>query len=83
MSNPTAFQRPRPRQGFTLVEILVVIVIIGILMGIAIPAISRAILTARQTAIRLELSSMERGIENYREKIGDYPPDFSDADGPC
>ncbi|KAA1257753.1 Type II secretion system protein G precursor [Rubripirellula obstinata] len=65
------------RPGFTLVEILVVIAIIGILMGIAIPAINGARETANITAIKMELSSMERGLENYRETYGDYPPDFS------
>ncbi len=68
-----------PRHGFTLVEILVVITIIGILTAIAIPAINNAVRTARQTAIRMEISSIETAIEKYREKYGDYPPDFSDS----
>ncbi|EMI20564.1 protein containing Prepilin-type cleavage/methylation [Rhodopirellula maiorica SM1] len=66
------------RHGFTLVEILVVITIIGILTAIAIPAVNNAVKTARQSAIRMEVSSLETAIEKYREKYGDYPPDFSD-----
>ncbi|TWU22902.1 Fimbrial protein precursor [Novipirellula galeiformis] len=67
------------RHGFTLVEILVVITIIGILTAIAIPAINNAVRTARQTAIRMEVNSLEQAVEKYREKYGDYPPDFSDG----
>ncbi|GAA5504918.1 type II secretion system protein [Novipirellula caenicola] len=66
------------RHGFTLVEILVVITIIGILTAIAIPAVNNAIRTTRQGVIRMEISSLETAIEKYREKYGDYPPDFSD-----
>ncbi len=69
---------PVDRRGFTLVELLVVIAIIGILMGIAVPAIFGVIETAKSTKQRLELSQIEQAIERYQEKYGDYPPDFSD-----
>ncbi len=74
--------RPTPRhiatRGFTLVEILVVIVIIGILAGLAIPAISGAVRRATITAQKLEVDTLARAVEQYREKYGDYPPDGSD-----
>lgn len=63
--------------GFTLVEVLIVIVIIGILAGIAIPAITNAIATGKTTKMRMEISALEQAIERYRDKYGDYPPDFS------
>jgi prepilin-type N-terminal cleavage/methylation domain-containing protein len=66
------------RPGFTLVEILVVITIIGILAGIAIPAIVRARTTANTAFLRNECANFEQAIEAYRLKYGDYPPDFSD-----
>jgi len=65
------------RQAFTLVELLVAIAIIGILMSIAIPAITSSINRARITTIRLEVSSLEQAIEKYLQEYGDYPPDFS------
>ena len=71
--------RPRPNvhSGFTLVEILTVIVIIGILMGIAIPAIVIAINRGRTSKVRLEIGALEQAIEQYQQEYGDYPPDFS------
>jgi prepilin-type N-terminal cleavage/methylation domain-containing protein len=66
------------RNAFTLVELLVAIAIIGILMSIAIPAIMRSITTAKATSIRMEVSALEQAIEQYQQKYGDYPPDFSD-----
>ena len=66
------------RHGFTLVELLVVIAIIGILMGIAVPAIFGVIGTAKSNKQRLEIGGIEQAVERYQEKYGDYPPDFSD-----
>jgi type II secretory pathway pseudopilin PulG len=60
------------------VEILVVIAIIGILMGIAIPAVTNGVRRARVTAMRLEIKSLEEAVEKYQLQYGDYPPDFSD-----
>lgn len=68
----------RQKLGFTLVELMVVIMIIGILTAIAIPAINRAVIAGRQTAIRMEINALEQAVENYMLKYGDYPPDGSD-----
>jgi prepilin-type N-terminal cleavage/methylation domain-containing protein len=70
----------RNARGFTLVEILTVIVIIGILSAILIPAVN-AVRTSVNTAyLRSECSSIETAIEAYKLKYGDYPPDFSNLE---
>lgn len=67
----------KPKPGFTLVELMIAIVIIGILMAIAIPAINKTITTGKQTAIRMEINALEQAIEKYMQEYGDYPPDGS------
>ena len=64
--------------GFTLVELLVVIAIIGVLMSIALPAINMVRRRALVTRVAAEVTQMASAIEAYRERHGDYPPDFGD-----
>ena len=66
--------------GFTLVEVLVAITIIGILAGILIPAITGAVRTAKEAAIRMEVGNIDQALEAYKLQYGDYPPDFYDWD---
>lgn len=75
--NHTTAPRHRNLRGFTLVELLMVIVIIGILLGIAVPAIMGAISRGNATEMRMEIGAIEQAIERYHDKYGDYPPDFS------
>ena len=64
------------RHAFTLVELLVVIAVIGVLVGLAIPAIARARRTAIASAMKAEVTNIENGINSYNTKYGDYPPDM-------
>lgn len=67
------------RQGFTLIEVLMVIAIIGVLVAIAIPALNVARQSILQSAIALETTTIANAIEQYKQKFGDYPPDGSNA----
>ncbi|RMF43382.1 MAG: type II secretion system protein [Planctomycetota bacterium] len=71
--------RPRPRRAFTLIEVLTVIAIIGILVGLLVPAINIARRTILQRAIALETQTLADAVEKYRQKYNDYPPDGSSA----
>jgi prepilin-type N-terminal cleavage/methylation domain-containing protein len=68
------------RQAFTLVEMLVVIVIIAILAGLLLPAINMARNAALRGRIAIEIQQIGAGIEAYKLKFTDLPPDFSDRD---
>ncbi len=74
----TTKPQPQSRNGFTLVEMLVVILIIGLLMTISVAAVTRALTSGRQTALRLEINALSQAVEQYMQKYGDYPPDGSD-----
>ncbi len=65
------------RSGFTLVEILMVVAIIGILVGLVVPAVNMALRTVRKRAIALEVQAIEGAVQQYKNKYGDFPPDGS------
>jgi prepilin-type N-terminal cleavage/methylation domain-containing protein len=65
------------RTAFTLVEMLTVIVIISLLAALIVPAVMSAIKTARQGAMKMEVTNLAMALENYRNQMGEYPPDFS------
>lgn len=58
---------PRTRRalGFTMIELMVVLSIIVIFMGIAIPMYNRSILRARERALRSELTTLNKLIVQY------------------
>ncbi len=65
----------RSRPAFTLIEVLTVIAIIGILVGLLVPAINVARHTILQRAIALETQTLADAVEKYRQKYNDFPPD--------
>ncbi|MBN2295885.1 MAG: prepilin-type N-terminal cleavage/methylation domain-containing protein [Pirellulales bacterium] len=65
------------RRGFTLVELLTVIVIIGILAGLISAAAIPAIRAAKRATIKAEIAQLSASLEAYKTKFGDYPPDFA------
>lgn len=67
----------RTRPGFTLVEMLTVIVIIGILASLITAAAIRARTTARVAVIKAEINQIEMALDLYKKEVGEYPPDFA------
>jgi len=65
------------KTAFTLVELLVVMAIIGILTGLLIPTIRGVMMRAQVTRVVMEIKQLESGLEAYKKKFDDYPPDFS------
>lgn len=63
-----------PQQGFTLIELMIVVAIIAILGGIAIPAYNQYIEDSAVSATKFNLESMRLSVEDYRLDYDDYPP---------
>jgi prepilin-type N-terminal cleavage/methylation domain-containing protein len=72
-SRPAASSAHR---GFTLVEMLVVITIIGILASLGTVAVFKALEAAKRARIKVEITNLSNAIESYRLKFGDYPPSY-------
>ncbi len=53
------------QDGFTLIELVVVISVIAILLAIAIPIYSRSILSARERALKSDLATLRQDIWRY------------------
>jgi len=64
---------------FTLVELVMVISIIALLMGMILPAVSKAKEQAKKTQARTEMNSMKVAITQYETTYG-YLPTASGAD---
>jgi general secretion pathway protein G len=63
----------RRKAGFTLIEILLVVVIIGILAGIGIPALSGKSEKAKIAQAQGNINMLSMGIREYEIMNGDYP----------
>lgn len=66
-------KRKGPQRGFTLIEIMVVIVILGILAGLIVPRIMGRPEEARRTKAALTLRSLDSALKLYKLDNGVYP----------
>jgi len=64
----------RRRQGVTLLELLVVLVILSLLATLAVGVYSKEVVRARYARTRAEISELEVAINRYFVDVGEYPP---------
>ena len=74
-------KRSRPHQGFTLVEILIVVIILGILAAIVIPQFTNASQNARESSLQSTLQTLRSQIQLYKLQHGDQLPDLVGTGG--
>lgn len=65
----------KPARGFTMIELLTVIAVIGILMALLLPVLANVRRNAKETATRSLIKSIETAIAAYEFDWGVYPPD--------
>lgn len=68
--------------GFTLVEVMIVIIILGVLAGIAVPRFTVSSEDAKQSALNVDISVLERATELYKHQHrGQWPGARKYTDG--
>ncbi len=71
-------RRPKRSRGFTLVELLVVILILGLLVGLVAPRFFGGVEKAKQEAARLQMAHFKTAIAGYMLDTGSLPQSLQD-----
>ena len=77
--NPSSSRRRAGSdRGFTLIEILIVITIIGILVTLAQPSYNRAVTSAKEAALKENLFILRDRIDQFYADNGKYPASLNE-----
>jgi prepilin-type N-terminal cleavage/methylation domain-containing protein len=72
--------RTKNSKGFTLVEILIVVAILGILAAIVLPEFQGHVQQAKEAAAKDNLRILREAIERYAAEHNDVPPGYNNND---
>lgn len=68
-------QQNNPERGFTLIELMVVVAIVGILAAIAYPSYTSQIARGRRADARVQLASAQQWVEKFYSENYNYATD--------
>ncbi len=72
-STETGSGEARIPNGFSLIELLIVVSVIGILATMAVPTYQASVLKAKETALRQDLFTLRDVLDQHRADRGKYP----------
>lgn len=61
------------KKGYTLLELMIVVAIVGILVTLAIPTFHQSAMKAKEAALKQNLFTMRAVLDQYYADRGDYP----------
>src|SRR3990172_2576866 len=64
--------------GFTIIELMIVMAILGILLTIAAPQLKQSLVKARESVLRENLFQMREALDQYYADNGKYPDALTD-----
>jgi general secretion pathway protein G len=73
MTSTQIFRPNRLRQGFTLVELLVVLVILTLLAGLVGPRFLNQLGGAKSKTAAVQIADLEKGLDLFKLDVGRYP----------
>lgn len=73
----------RNNKGFTLIELMVVVAIVGLILGIAIPSYSNQVVRARRTEAAKELIAYAAAEERFNTNCNSYTSSLTGAQASC
>lgn len=69
----TGDRRNPAERGFTILELMIVVTIVGILATLAVPSYQGSVLRAREAALKQDLFTMRDVLDQHRADKGTYP----------
>ncbi|WP_143393715.1 DUF1559 domain-containing protein [Fimbriiglobus ruber] len=69
------------RHAFTLIEVIIVLAIIGVLIGLLIPAVQGVRMAAARTAVQNQMRQIALGVANYENNKGKLPSQVIPQEG--
>ena len=66
------------RRGFTLMEMLLVLMLIALLATLVTPVVTGGLARARESTLRADLYALRKAIDDYYADTGAYPPELDE-----
>ncbi|WP_022945996.1 type II secretion system major pseudopilin GspG [Pseudoalteromonas ruthenica] len=73
-----ALNKTKQHSGFTMMELLIVIVILGLLGSLVAPKFFNKLSTAERGVAKTQMSAFETALDTYRLDLGTYPENLSE-----